>query len=266
MMKTSPLVVAQLSDTHLFADRNQTLLGLSTARSLEGVLQQIKQLQPQPDLLLLTGDLSQDETPTSYERLRKLVAPLGLPTYWLAGNHDQLALVQWIPDLAIAPFSADKQFFQGDWNFLLLNSAALNCVHGELSNESIDWLETQLEANPHPTLIALHHPPLPIASEWMDNINLKNAAALIDAIDRHPQVKVVLFGHIHQEFDQQRRNARYLGAPSTCVQFKPRSRDFTVDELKPGFRLLSLYPDGSIATQVQRIQDCPPLDLTATGY
>ncbi|NJL20820.1 MAG: 3',5'-cyclic-AMP phosphodiesterase [Leptolyngbyaceae cyanobacterium SM1_3_5] len=266
MMNTSPLVVAQLSDTHLFADRNQTLLGLSTARSLESVLQQIKQLQRQPDLLLLTGDLSQDETSASYERLRSLIAPLGLPTYWLAGNHDQLALVQPIPDLAIAPFSADKQFVQGGWNFLLLNSAALNCVHGELSDATLIWLETQLEANSQPTLIALHHPPLPIASDWMDNISLKNADTLLAVIDRHPQVKVVLFGHIHQEFDQQRQNVRYLGTPSTCVQFKPQSREFTVDELKPGFRLLSLYSDGSIATQIQRIHDCPPLDLAATGY
>lgn len=266
MMKTSPLVVVQLSDTHLFADRNQTLLGLSTARSLESVLQQIKQLQPQPDLLLLTGDLSQDETPASYKRLRELIAPLGLPTYWLAGNHDQLALVQPISDLTIAPFSADKQFVQGGWNFLLLNSAALNCVHGELSEVAIDWLETQLQIHSQPTLIALHHPPLPVASEWMDAIILRNADALLNAIDRHPQVKVVLFGHIHQEFDQQRHNTQYLGAPSTCVQFKPQTRDFTVDELKPGFRLLTLHSDGSIATQVQRIPNCLPLDLTATGY
>jgi Icc protein len=264
MTQTSALRVVQLSDTHLFAHAEQALLGLPTDRSLQGVLKQIQQLQPRPDLLLLTGDLSQDETPASYQRLQSLISPLNISTYWIPGNHDQPAIMQ--PILATAPFSAHKQFVQGGWNFLLVNSAVPNCVHGELSAETLAWLEEQLQTIDRPTLVALHHPPVPIASDWMDRINLKNASALLAILDRYPQVKLVLFGHIHQEFDQHYRGVRYLGAPSTCVQFKPNSHNFAVDELKPGFRLLTLYPDGSATTQVERIHECPPLDLAATGY
>jgi Icc protein len=265
MTQTSPLLIAQLSDTHLFADEQQTLVGLPTARSLQAVLEQLQTLQPQPDLLLLTGDLSQDETKASYQQLHTLIAPLNIPTYWLPGNHDQIEIMQQVLDTP--PLSTQKSFQQGGWNFILLNSAVPGCVYGQLSAEDLAGLEQQLQTlGDRPTLLALHHPPLPIASDWMDDINLHNAAALFAVLERHPQVKLVLFGHIHQEFDQLYQGVRYLGAPSTCVQFKPKSRSFAVDELKPGFRLLTLYADGTFTTDVKRVSCIHQLDLAATGY
>ncbi|NJL39587.1 MAG: 3',5'-cyclic-AMP phosphodiesterase [Leptolyngbyaceae cyanobacterium SM1_4_3] len=265
MTQTSPLLVAQLTDTHLFADESQELLGLATAKSLSVVLDYLQKLQPQPDLLLLTGDLSQDETAESYHRLHHAVLPLKIPAYWLPGNHDALSVMEQV--LCTAPISAEKAFQQGGWNFVLLNSATPGRVDGQLSPQSLNWLEQQLQANSQsPTLLALHHPPFPIGSDWMDGINLQNSAALFAVTDRYPQVKLVLFGHIHQEFDSWRRNVRYLGTPSTCVQFKPKSTNFALDQLKPGFRLLYLYPDGSYNTQVERVGCVHQLDCAATGY
>jgi Icc protein len=88
----------------------------------------------------------------------------------------------------------------------------------------------------------------------MDAIGLQNREALFAILDRHPQVKLVVFGHIHQAFDRSRRGVRYLGAPSTCVQFSPNSDEFAIDaEAQPGFRLLTLYPDGNYETSVQRV-------------
>ncbi|MEG4235629.1 metallophosphoesterase [Microcoleus sp. Pol11C3] len=85
MTPVSPLLVAQITDTHLFAEIDREWQGLSTARTLQAVLDRLQQIQPPPDLLLLTGDLSQDETPESYQRLVSLIAPLGIPAYWLSG-------------------------------------------------------------------------------------------------------------------------------------------------------------------------------------
>jgi 3',5'-cyclic-AMP phosphodiesterase len=264
-MTQSPLLIAQITDSHLFADESQTLLGIPTARSLQAVLSQLIALEPQPDLLLITGDLSQDETPESYQQLQQLVAPLNLPTYWVRGNHDQLPDIEQF--LNHPPLSAQKQFQQGGWNFLLLNSAVLGKVYGQLSPETLNWLEQQLQAQPDlPTLIALHHPPVPIESNWMDDISLHHADELMAVLDRHPQVKLVLFGHIHQAFAAERRGIHYLGAPSTCVQFKPKHQEFAVDQEKPGFRLIWLYPDGRFNSRVERVALSYPLDLTASGY
>lgn len=265
MLQMSPLQVVQISDTHLFANPSQQLLGLTTLDSFTAVLKSLHQLQPSPDVLLLTGDLSQDETQRSYQHLRDLVEPLSIPTYWLPGNHDQYSLMEQI--LEGGWISAQKVFQQGGWNFLLLNSMAVGQVYGELSAASLVWLDQQLAHLPNqPTLIALHHPPCSIGSNWMDRINLRNSDALFDVLDRYEQVKLVLFGHIHQEFDNTRLGVRYLGCPSTCVQFKPNQQDFAVDQQSPGFRVLTLYPDGQFDTVIKRVNYQPLPNLTATGY
>jgi Icc protein len=93
----------------------------------------------------------------------------------------------------------------------------------------------------------------------MDAIALQNSADFLALVDRHPQVKLVLFGHIHQEFEHQRQGVTYLGSPSTCVQFQPNRREFGIDtQAQPGFRLLTLFPDGSYETRVQRLSDQKP--------
>jgi Icc protein len=95
---------------------------------------------------------------------------------------------------------------------------------------------------------------------------LQNSEDLFAVLDRHPQVKLVIFGHIHQNFQQQRQDVEYLGTPSTCVQFEPQSSNFSLDNMQPGFRLLDLYPDGTWKTQVERVVYGHQLDLAATGY
>lgn len=252
-ISSPPLVIAQLTDTHLFADEDQTLKDCPTVLSFQAVLDSVAQLQPQPNLLLLTGDLSQDETLSSYHQLHSRITPLGIPTYWIPGNHDQ-SLTDMEQTLCTAPISPKKCFQAGGWQFILLNSMLHQQVQGELSAEALATLDQQLQDSPLPTLIALHHPPLAIASAWMDAIGLQNREALFAVLDRHPQVKLVIFGHIHQEFDRVRQGVRYLGAPSTCVQFSPNVDEFAIDgDRQPGFRLISLYPDGQFTTMVQRI-------------
>ncbi|MCU0526106.1 MAG: 3',5'-cyclic-AMP phosphodiesterase [Elainella sp. Prado103] len=264
MTDFSPLRVVQISDTHLFADDQRELLGIATTESLDAVLQSIDQLQPPPDVLLLTGDLSQDETPHSYERLRDMVSALQIPTYWLPGNHDQPWLM--VETLGNQLISPTKAFQRGGWNFILLNSMAVGKVYGELVQTELNWLEQQLQRSNQPTLVAIHHPPCEIGSAWMDQIGLHDPQPLLTLFAQYSQVKLVLFGHIHQEFETQQDGMWLLGCPSTCVQFKPRSPDFAIDECGPGFRLLQLYPDGRFESQIQRVNYCKRPNLAATGY
>lgn len=252
MSQNSPLIVAQITDTHLFATDEQQMLGLTTHDCLQAVVAHLRQLQPQPDILLLTGDLSQDETKESYQRLQEIISPLQIPTYWIPGNHDDLALMQQL--LNQPPIFADKSFTAGGWHFLLLSSWVPGKVYGKLSRASLEWLEQELQSiGDKPTLISLHHPPCAIASAWMDEIKLQNPNDFYAIIDRYPQVKLVLFGHIHQAFEQQRRGVSYLGSPSTCVQFKPKSVEFAIEQVQPGFRLLTLDGDRTFETKIERV-------------
>ncbi len=249
------MLIAQVTDTHLFAAPEQALKQIQTADSLQVVLKRLLNLPSRPDCLLLTGDLSQDETPESYDRLVDLLAPLEIPAYWLPGNHDSLAIMQKHWRLSSWPLKPEKSFFAGGWQILLLNSAIPGHVEGELAAAELAWLAAQLQNHPEQlTLITLHHPPLPVGSAWMDAIALQNSAEFLALVDRYPQVKLVVFGHIHQEFARQRQGVVYLGSPSTCVQFQPYSQAFGIDpEAQPGFRLLNLLPDGSYKTWIERV-------------
>jgi 3',5'-cyclic-AMP phosphodiesterase len=251
-MSHPPLLIAQLTDTHLFADASQKMLGCRTNPSFESVIATIAQLRPQPDMLLLTGDLSQDETVESYRYLRALIEPLQIPTYWIPGNHDQglsdleQVLNSWV-------ISTDKEFQQGNWNFILLNTMMIGKVQGRLSIAELARLEQQLQSYSQPTIVVLHHPPLAVGAACMDKIRLENSDELFAILDRFPQVRIVLFGHIHHATEQLRGNVRYIGTPSTCVQLKPGSEVFTIDDQPPGFRLLRLYSDGQYETEVRRV-------------
>ncbi len=252
MNQKSPFIVAQITDTHLFATDEQQMLGLTTYDSFQAVVAHLRQLQPKPHILLLTGDISQDETNESYQRLKEIISPLEIPAYWIPGNHDDLPLMQQV--LNQPPIFADKSFTVGEWHFLLLSSWVPGKVYGKLSGASLEWLEQQLQLiGDKPTSIALHHPPCAIASEWMDRIKLQNPEEFFAIIDRYPQVKLVLFGHIHQAFEARRHGVHYLGSPSTCVQFKPESVEFALDSIQPGFRLLTLNSDGTFETKIERV-------------
>lgn len=65
---------------------------------------------------------------------------------------------------------------------------------------------------------------------WLDQHNLKNADDLFAVLARHPQQKTILFGHVHQEFDEVHHGVRLIASPSTCIQFKPLSDGFALDE------------------------------------
>jgi Icc protein len=250
IMAQEAVTIAQITDTHLFANSDQALKGVNTVRSLQAVIQRVQHRQP--DVLLLTGDVSQDETLASYEHLRELIAPLGLPTYWIPGNHDRPELMMRM--LSEAPFRREKSLQQAGWNGVLLDSRVAGEVGGELSQESLQELDEALRRYPDlPAFVALHHPVLDVGSAWMGEIGLGNAADLLAVIDRHPQVKLVVFGHIHQVFERQRQGVTYLGTPSTCVQFKPHSETFAIDDQMPGFRILRLWADGRFETAVERV-------------
>jgi Icc protein len=56
----SPVLLVQLSDSHLVAEADGAMFGLNTRDSLAQVVERVLVEQPNIDLLVATGDLSQD--------------------------------------------------------------------------------------------------------------------------------------------------------------------------------------------------------------
>lgn len=259
------VLIAQLSDSHLFAQADGRLLGMNTADSLQLVVDRLLAEQPRIDLMLATGDLSQDGTIASYQHFQRLTAPIPAPARWMPGNHDEY--------LAMNRFCVGTDLLEpvidvGDWRIILLNTAVPGSVYGVLASDQLQLLENALQQAPQRhTLIGVHHHPVSIGSAWMESIGLHNAAEFFAVTDRYPQVRCVLWGHVHQEFDQWRNGVRLLATPSTCVQFTPGSDEFQADKEAPGYRWLRLHGDGRLDTGVSRVADFDfEIDYSCAGY
>jgi 3',5'-cyclic-AMP phosphodiesterase len=254
------LLVAQVTDIHLTDDPQQSVMGVNTEASFRAILAELESLHPAPHLLLLTGDLTQDGSEPAYARLRESLEAVGISAYCLPGNHDTVSIMS--RELRGCAVPWDSCFSAGGWQFIPLNSAIEGQVQGYLAAASLDWLDRQLCDRPDlPTLIAVHHPAIALGCDWIDKSGLQNQEEFWQICDRHPQVRVIISGHAHQEFDtdfdlkdsDKGSRARYLVTPSTCAQFAPQTDKFTLDRLNPGFRLLRLYPQGEIETEVRRL-------------
>ncbi len=255
-MPATPLHLVQISDMHLFAKPHHKLLGVVTEETFQAVLTAASSLNPLPDLMLLTGDLSQDGSLASYHRLRHCLHTLPIDVYWLAGNHDRLRNMTL--ELKGDRIYADKLFSRGGWSFILINTLVPGKDSGYLSDETLTFLHKSLidtAAQHQPVLLSLHHPPFQVDSAWLDTTTLQHPERLFSILDQFDHVKLVLFGHIHQEFQRIRSGVHYLSCPSTCIQFYPQSNDFKLEEIPPGFRQLWLHEDGTFTTQLQRVPE-----------
>ena len=257
-MTKQSITLAQLSDPHLSPDP------FFAVNTMESFLACLKDASTQMDALLLTGDLVQRGGATMYAWLENVLNESCTPWHALCGNHDSEAA----PDTLSGNLTTNRAVQLGGWQLILLNSSVPGMPAGRLSSEALAWLDHRLKADPAaPTLVALHHPPLEVGSKVMDPMGLLNASEFWSVLSKWPQVKAVVHGHAHQEFDQQYQGIRVLGAPATSVQFQPGASDFGVTDEMPGFRLIELFVDGQLETVVKRHNNVRFIpDRDASGY
>ncbi|WP_203301712.1 3',5'-cyclic-AMP phosphodiesterase [Marinobacter sediminum] len=263
--KNRPFRVLQLTDPHLMADASGELLGVNTRDSLDAVIAEAVKSHGQPDLILATGDLAQDGSEQAYRAFGDRLQVFACGSAWLAGNHDESGVLRRVA----SEYQAHRrQIIQGGWQCLLLDSSVPGQVYGELAPSELEFLETALAENPElPALITLHHHPVDVGCDWMQPIGLRNREDFWQIVDRFPQVKIVLWGHIHQEQGLNRNGVHLMATPSTCIQFTTGSSAFSVEPLSPGYRWFELMPSGEFYTEVGRATDFEfELDQKSSGY
>lgn len=267
---TEPIEILQITDPHLFAQQSGQLLGVTTAESLHAVLDTVLANQHQAKLALITGDISQDFSPESYQYFAKAAKKLQLPCHHLPGNHDEAAVMN--ANIVGEYMCPQKRILIGNWQILLLDTTVAGIPGGYLPDSEVAFIEASIASAPDlHTLLVMHHNPIKVGCQWLDQHWMKNGDAFIHTVRRFPQIKGLVWGHVHQEIDKLVKTGmkaiRVIATPSTCIQFKPHCDDFTLDHLQPGYRLLQLASDGSISTQVYRVpgERFMP-ELNASGY
>lgn len=257
----------QITDTHLFADAEGSLLGVNTEQSFQAVVDSILQHEMAFEAILATGDISQDHTEASYIKFAQGIQKLKKPCFWLPGNHDYKPSMD-----AVFPSSQIMEVphvLAGEhWQIILLDSQVEGLPHGFLENEQLCLLDEKLRQYPQRhALVLLHHNALPIGSAWLDQHRLQRANLFWDVLRRHDNVRAVLGGHVHQNFEKNHQDVQVMATPSTCIQFKANNDEFALDTLSPGWRYLQLHRDGTLSSQVCRLPEGSFVpDFESDGY
>ena len=244
----SALRLLQFTDTHLYGSATEALRGVQTLPALKRALSCARAREWPADAMLVTGDLVQDD-PAGYAHFRQLFAEFGVPVLCLPGNHDDPAAIR--RELSGKPFRLGGSVDMGAWRIVLLDSCVAGSAGGRLTDAALAELHDALASAPsRHVMVCLHHHPVTLSSRWLDEVGLENSNEFFATLDRHRNVRAVVWGHVHQAFDGLRGNVRLLSTPSTCAQFMPRADQFEIDARPPAYRSFQLRPDGSFVTEV----------------
>lgn len=244
------MLLCQITDLHIKADRRLAYGVVDTATMLERCVQRILDLPQTPDAVIATGDLVDLGRPEEYGLLRELLAPLRarMPLFPLMGNHDDRQALRdaFGTDASSFGEATDAPFLQYVVDEFALRIVALDTVipgrgDGELCSRRLGWLDGVLaEGADRPTLVALHHPPFDCGIGHMDRIGLRGRDALESILRRHPQVQRVTAGHLHRDMSVRFGGTVAGTCPSTAHQvaldLTPGAADRFVLE-PPGFQL-----------------------------
>lgn len=216
------MLLCQISDPHIVREGTLAYGRIDTPRMLERCVRKILELPRRPDAVIATGDLTEHAAAEEYGLLAELLAPLAVPTFLLAGNHDERGALQ-------AAFPAQRhlrgedgfvQYVVEDFavRLVVLDTVVPKEEGGALCEKRLRWLDRTLAASDRPTIVAQHHPPFVTGLSYMDGRSLADPAAEAAVIARHRHVERVICGHYHRTMQ-----ARFAGTvasvcPSTAHQ------------------------------------------------
>jgi 3',5'-cyclic AMP phosphodiesterase CpdA len=243
-----PFLLVQLSDPHIGANWN----GDDPRAALEAAVASVRGLPDAPDAVLVSGDLAENAADGEYELIRELLAPLDAPLYVVPGNHDD-------PERLRAHFAAtaDDVVDLGPLRLLLLDSTIEGQDTGELTSGQLAWLHNTLAADrSKPAVLALHHPPLVTGLPSADQMGIgeQSRHALARVVERHPQLKRIVAGHVHRAIVGELGGCSVITAPSTFAQLKLdfRSPEIQVVPEPPGFAVHA-FVDGELLSHIQPV-------------
>jgi 3',5'-cyclic-AMP phosphodiesterase len=236
------LTIIQVTDTHLFYKNDESMFGVCTSDNFYKVIEEIKRdTAVKPDLFLLTGDLSQDESEVSYGKIVTSFEFFNIPVYWIPGNHDNVEVMSKV-------FSQSSIFHRVSelqlkfFNIFFIDTKLHGKDEGYLSEEELNFLHDHLKktiADNKPTIIVMHHHPIKTETPLIDAFILKNAEDFWGVINKFSQVKLIICGHVHGDYRLKMGEVIVESAPATCLQWKKGTTNLNIEN-KIGYKIYTL--------------------------
>jgi Icc protein len=222
------MLIAQISDIHITRGGLPAFGIADTLSSLQEVIGELNRLDPTPEAVIISGDISDDGSPESYAIVGQLLTELNMPFYLTPGNHDQKQnLANAFADhdylaTALEQSGGDAICYTVDTypvRLIGLDTVITGEHGGGLNENRLDWLDKTLSQNPSkPTLIFMHHLPCVSSIVGMDTEPFVNSAAFARLIARHDQIQRITCGHLHRPIASQFGSTVLTVSPGVGMQ------------------------------------------------
>ena len=268
------ITLIQISDCHLLKDKDKSGYdGIAPFYALEAVLRDVSQtlkgarsLSADSAIVLVTGDISGDNSKESYTHfltlMKQYIEAQGVSWFAIAGNHDNNAHFDTL--LTDHILTAGSPIHSANWLIHGCDTRHPYDKHGargSVKQQDVIAIEKVCDANqaaqiPHHPLfhiVALHHHVRPSQS-WMDKHALAGAEYIEALVSRQSGIKAVLHGHVHSPIRQHigERGTPSYGCPSSCWQWAMQET-FGTSEESPGYQQFTLCYDGTVEVNVRRV-------------
>lgn len=260
------MLIAHLSDLHIRPYGVPAARVVETNMLVERALAVIVALDPRPDAVIISGDITECGRPEEYKMAAKLLQRLApMPVYVVPGNHDRRENFR--EGLGHLPgVTADPDFVQYviedlAVRIIMLDSVVPGAGYGLLCPQRLDFLDRTLSAQPErPTMLVLHHPPMLTGVSDMDGIWLRNTEELGALLQRHGQVERILTGHHHRGIVGRLGQAIVIVAPAIVHQSELNLRPGAEGRLvlePSAYHLHLAIPGAGIVTHTAYVERFP---------
>jgi 3',5'-cyclic AMP phosphodiesterase CpdA len=260
------MLICQLTDLHVRPVGQAANRVCETNVFTERAFRAVARLSPRPDVVVITGDLTEGGLDAEYRNLDHLIRKhLPMPVFVIPGNHDQRDNLReglkHLPGVIADPHFVQYAVDDHPVRLIMLDTLVQGANHGELRPEQLEYLDRTLAMVPDkPTIVGMHHPPFACGIAHMDRINLRDAPAFTAVIARHRQVDRIICGHHHRPSIGRVAQAIVSIAPSVAHQVEmtldPNDRGAFVFE-PPAFQLHRWTNTDGIVSHTVYVDDYP---------
>ncbi len=219
--------IAQISDTHLLCPlkAGETDIVKQRINNLERCVDSINHLDPQPDIIIHTGDVTQNGTVEEYKIANSILKKLKQRVFFTAGNRDNRTNLRKIFAQYVSE-KIDNEFFIysiGLKCFKLI-SMDTHCSYskkGESTFTKLKLLKKELShSNSLPTAIFMHHPPYNVSEnefERIEYVDLKRVKIFEHILKSNSNIVALFCGHIHKNFASNINHIKTFTMPSIAT-------------------------------------------------
>lgn len=216
------MLIAQITDCHISAPGTRAYNIAPMAENLRACIDHLNQLSPRPDVVLVTGDITNGGTEVEARHAFELLAQLAIPWFITPGNHDSVAPLRSVFDNGSFPVGeAGNDYLIDDLpvRLIALDSKNPGQPGGKITKDQAKWLDTILATDTNrPAIIFMHHPPVRCSVLESDEDGFIGADLLGEVVSKYHNIERILCGHIHLPVHARWHGTIVTSAPSIGMQ------------------------------------------------